>query len=73
MVKRKENEEKLPDDCTESDVLLYYKNCLYIPENEALRTQIAKGCYDSQVVERFWQEKTIEIVTRDFYGKGLAY
>ena len=62
----------MPDDWTEANGLLYYKNGLYIPENEALQTQIAKGCHDSQVAGHFGQEKTIEIVTRDFHWKGLA-
>jgi len=33
---------------------------------------IAQGCHDSLVAGHFGQEKTIEIVTRDFYCKGLA-
>jgi len=62
----------MPDEWIEKDGLLYYKNCLYIPENEALHTEIAQGCRDSIVAGHFGQEKTIEIVTRDFYWKGLA-
>ena len=45
---------------------------LYIPNNEELQTQIAKGCHDSQIAGHFRQEKTIEIVCRDFYWKGLT-
>ena len=66
LVKRKENGEKLPDDWMESNGLLYYKNQLYIPANEALQTRIANGCHDSQVAGHFGQGKTIKIVTRDF-------
>ena len=33
---------------------------------------IAKGCHDSQIAGHFGQEKTIEIVCRDFYWKGLT-
>ena len=54
------------------DELIYYKNRLYIPNNEELQTQIAKGCHDSQIAGHFGQEKTIEIVCRDFYWKGLT-
>jgi len=54
----------------EKDRLLYYKNPLYIPQNESLETEIAHGCHDSLVVEHFGPEKTIEIVMRDFSGKG---
>ena len=45
---------------------------MYIPENEALQTEIGQGCHDSLVAGHFGYEKTIEIVTRDFYWKGLA-
>jgi len=57
---------KMPGEWIEKDGLLYYKNRLYIPENEALQTEIAQGCHDSLVVGHFRQEKGIEIVTRDF-------
>ena len=67
LVKRKERGGKMPDDWTESNGLLYYKNRLYIPESEALQTEIPKGCHNSRVAGHFGQEKTIEIVTRDFY------
>jgi len=62
----------MPDEWIEKDGLLYYKNRLYIPENETLQTEIAQGCHNSLVAGHFGQEKTIEIVTRDFYWKGLA-
>ena len=71
--------EKLRDDGKEfpkhwnlDDGLLYYKNRLYVPNNEALLTTIAKGCHDSQVAGHFGQEKTNEIVVRDFYWKGIT-
>jgi len=32
---------KMPDEWIEKDRLLYYKNRLYIPEDEALQTEIA--------------------------------
>ena len=49
------------------DGLIYFKNQLYIPNNEELQKIIAKGCHDSQIAGHFGQEKTIEIVCRDFY------
>ena len=54
------------------DELIYFKNSLYIPNNEDLQTIITKGCNDSQIAEHFGQEKMIEIVCRDFYWKGLT-
>ena len=44
------------------DELIYYKNRFYIPNNEELKTQIAKGCHDSQSAGHFGKEKTIELV-----------
>jgi len=45
---------------------------LIIPENKSLQTEIAQGCHKTIVAGHFGQEKTIEIVTRDFYWKGFA-
>jgi len=72
LVRLREGGKKIPDKWIEKDGLLYYKNRLYIAENEALQTEIAQGCHDSVVAGHFGQEKTIAIVTRNFYWKGLA-
>ena len=50
----------------------YFKNGLYIPANDVLKTKKAKGCHDSKVAGHFGMEKTIETITRDFYWKGLT-
>jgi len=68
-----ENEGKeFPKNWMKKDGLLYYKNQLYIPKDGGLQTTIAKGCHGSQVARHFGQEKTVEVVTRDFYWKGLT-
>ena len=72
LVMLREGGKKMLDEWIEKDGLLYYKNRLYIPKNEGLQTAIAQGCDDSLVAGHFRQEKTIEIVTRDVYWKGLA-
>jgi len=72
LVRLRESGKKMPDEWIEKDGLLYYKNHLYIPEDEGLQTEIAQGCHDSLVAGHFGQEKMIEIVTRDLYRKGLA-
>jgi len=72
LVMLREGGKKMPVKGIEKDGLLYNKNRLYIPEDEALQTGIAQGCHHSLVAGHFGQEKTIEIVTRDFYWKGLA-
>ena len=63
---------QLPKHWQMIDELIYYKNHLYIPNNEELQTQIANGCPDSQIAGHFGKETTIEIVCRDFYWKGLT-
>jgi len=37
----------MPDEWIAKDGLLYDKNGLYIPDDEALQTEIAQGCHDS--------------------------
>ena len=63
---------EFPKNWQSNEALLYYKNRLYIPNNDELHTVIAQGCHDSRVAGYFGQETTIEIVTRDFYWKGLT-
>ena len=62
---------QMPKHCDIIEELIYFKNRLYIPNNEELQTIIAKGCHDSQIAGHFGEEKKIEIVCRDFYWKGL--
>ena len=49
----KENDEELPKHRDMEDGLLYYKDRLFIPTNEDLLTEIAKGCHDSKVAGHF--------------------
>jgi len=44
---------EFPKNWMSKDGLVYYKNQLYIPNNEGLQTTIAKGCHDSQVAGHF--------------------
>ena len=68
----KEQNEQLPKNWEMEGGLIYYMNRLFIPLNEDLLTEIAKGCHDSKVAGHFGQEKTIELVTRNFYWEKLA-
>jgi hypothetical protein len=59
-----------PDPKTEiaaQDGLIYFRNRLYIPDDEPLRLQIAESEHDSQVAGHFGQKKTLELITRNFY------
>ena len=51
--------------------LIYFKNRLYLPNDEELKTIIAKGCHDSQMAGHLGQQNTIEIVCRDISWRGL--
>jgi len=68
----KERGEALPKHWELEDGLLYYKNRLFIPSKEELLMEIAKGCHDSKVAGHFGQEKTLELVTRNFYWEKLT-
>jgi len=63
---------ELPTNWQYKDGFSYFKDRVYIPANDALKTKIAKGYHDSKVAGHFGMEKTIEIITRDLYWKGLT-
>ena len=69
----KERNQQLPKNWELEHGLIYYKNRVFIPSNEELLTEIAKGCNDSKVAGHFGQEKTIELVTRNFYWEKLTH
>ena len=68
----KEKGKELPKQWSISNSLLYYKDRLFIPKNEDLQTLIAKQYHDSQIAGHFRQEKSLEIITQDFYWKGIT-
>lgn len=47
--------------------LLYYKGRLWVPEDNELRLIIAEVEHDSKVAGHFGIDKTIELITRNFY------
>jgi len=63
---------EVPKNWQYKDRFPYFKNRLYIPANNTLKTKIAKVCHESKVAGHFGMEKMIEIITRDFYWKGLT-
>ena len=68
----KERNEQLPKNWELEDGLIYYKNRLFILSNEDLLMEIAKGCHDSKVARHSGEEKTIELLARNFYWEKLA-
>ena len=65
-------EKELPKQWSISEGILYYRDRLFMPDNEDLQTLIAKSCHDSKIAGHFGQEKTLEIITRDFYWKMIT-
>jgi len=57
LVRLRQSGKKMPDEWIEKDGLLYYKNHLYIPRDEALQMEIVQGGHDSLVAGHFAQEK----------------
>ncbi|KAH0610986.1 uncharacterized protein H6S33_011413 [Morchella sextelata] len=66
---RVEQGEKLGEmkDIAEKDGLLFYKNRLYIPADDRIKIRIAQAEHDSKVAGHFGQDKTLELITRNFY------
>jgi len=65
-------ENELPKQWSISEGLLYYKDRLFILDNEDLQTLMAKSCHNSKIAGHFGQEKTLEIITRDFHWKRIT-
>jgi len=66
------HEKELPNNWQYKNGFSYFKNRLYIPADDALKTKMAKGCLTSKVAGHFVMKKTIEIITRDIYWKGFT-
>jgi hypothetical protein len=48
------------------DGLLYYQRLLYIP-NDPCRLQVLQSCHDFPDVGHFGFNKTMELISRDFW------
>jgi deoxyuridine 5'-triphosphate nucleotidohydrolase len=49
------------------DGLVFYKGRLQIPEDNAIRLEIATSEHDNKTAGHFGQKKTLELITRNFY------
>ena len=67
----REKREVVPKHGALEDGLLYDKNRLFIPSKEELLTEITKECHDTKIAGHFGQEKTIELVIRNFHWDKL--
>jgi uncharacterized membrane protein len=57
---------------TIEDNLLHYKQRLYIPESDEVKLQIAAADHDSKCAGHFGIDKTVELVTRNFYWPKMT-
>ena len=53
------------------DSLVLFNGLVYVPDNDAIKTEILRQSHDSPTAGHFGQAKTFELVTRDFYWPRL--
>ena len=71
---RLENEgREFPSHWSSNSGLLYYKNRLYIPDDDGLKTVIAKGCHDSKVAGHFGQKRQLKLSPGTSIGKDSVH
>jgi len=51
----------------EEDGLLLHDGLVYIPANDTIKLEILWSCHDSRVAGHLGQEKTLELVSQDYY------
>ena len=47
--------------------LVYFKNRLLVPNSDSIKIEIATSEHDSKIAGHFGQNKTNEIISRNFY------
>lgn len=53
------------------DGALYYRNRLWIPDDNTLRLSIAENDHDSKIAGHMGQDKTLEMIKRNFYWPNM--
>jgi len=51
----------------EEDGLLLHDGLVYVLANDAIKLKILRSCHDSRAAGHLGQEKTLELVSRDYY------
>lgn len=67
----KEIRDNPPKDHETLDGLPYYEGRLVIPDDDELKLLIAQNDHDSKIAGHFGQDKTEELVSRNFHWSGL--
>jgi len=63
---------ELPTNWQYKGAFFYIKDRQYIPADNVLNTKIATGYHHLKVAGHFGKQKTIYLITREFYWKGLT-
>ena len=67
LLRNEEIREALEPFTLEEDGLLLHDGLVYVPANDAIKLEILRSCHDSRAAGHLGQEKTLELVSRDYY------
>ncbi len=62
---------RLLDNLTLEDDLVLYKNRIYIPDSNELKLTVTRQAHDAKVAGHFGRDKTLELLTRNYYWPNL--
>lgn len=65
------NSNKPSKDIELIDMALYYRNRLWIPEDDNLKKEIFESEHDSKIAGHMGQDKTLELIKRNFYWPSM--
>jgi len=54
-----------------ADNIVIYERPLYIPDNNSLKLKGTYQCHDTKVEGHFGQDKTLELMKRDYYWPNI--
>ncbi|KAG0161061.1 hypothetical protein PDIDSM_8594 [Penicillium digitatum] len=61
------NQDKVVQSILEAGNYLYYRNRLYVPDNDELKAEILRLCHDKPTVGHPGRSKTYELLSREYY------
>ena len=67
LLRNEEIREALEPFTLEEDGLLLHDGLVYVPANDTIKLEILWSCHDSKAAGHLGQEKTLELVSRDYY------
>ena len=62
---------KVYDTLSLEDGLVLYKKRIYIPDSNDLKLTVTRQCHDAKVAGQFGSDKTMELITRNYYWPDL--